>query len=232
MSHDLRLPGDLRERSALAERLLRRLLRRASGLEVGDDLAHVNLVYTDEIGARRVRKEVRCRSGGLLVLEEQHAPALSILSGRNPVSAHNSGGLFHRRDNVGTEVFYSLPRTVRRHADVHQNCVHRSLLSVSGRLMIAGSPRGLPEVRAPRSPYSTPAHIQSTSEAAQADRCLPGRFVALTAKSLVLVTPQKNVAGVWVQAAVKSAANSRFTVFLNKTVSVSYPVARMVIEKP
>jgi hypothetical protein len=56
--------------------------------------------------------------------------------------------------------------------------------------------------------------------------------VALTAKSLVLVTPQKNVAGVWVQAAVKSAANSRFTVFLNKTVSVSYPVARMVIEKP
>ena len=56
--------------------------------------------------------------------------------------------------------------------------------------------------------------------------------VALTNKSLVLVTPQKNVAGTWVQAAVPNAANSRFTVFLNRTVSVSYPVAWMVIEKP
>jgi hypothetical protein len=56
--------------------------------------------------------------------------------------------------------------------------------------------------------------------------------VALTAKSLVLVTPQKNVPGVWVQAAVPNRPNSRFTVFLNKNVSVSYPVAWMVIEKP
>ena len=56
--------------------------------------------------------------------------------------------------------------------------------------------------------------------------------VALTNKSLILVTPQKNVAGTWVQAAVPNAANSRFTVFLNRNVSVSYPVAWMVIERP
>jgi hypothetical protein len=56
--------------------------------------------------------------------------------------------------------------------------------------------------------------------------------VALTSKSLVLVTPQKNVVGVLVQGVVPNVANSRFTVFLNKNVSVSYPVAWMVIEKP
>jgi hypothetical protein len=56
--------------------------------------------------------------------------------------------------------------------------------------------------------------------------------VALTAKSLVLVTPQKSAAGVWVQAAVPSVANGRFTIFLNKGVTTSYPVAWMVIEMP
>jgi hypothetical protein len=56
--------------------------------------------------------------------------------------------------------------------------------------------------------------------------------VALTTKSLVLVTPQKNVAGVWVQAAVPSVANSRITIFLNKTVTVSYPVAWFIVQKP
>jgi hypothetical protein len=56
--------------------------------------------------------------------------------------------------------------------------------------------------------------------------------VALTAKSLILVTEQKNVAGTWVRAAVPNVANSRFTLFLNKNVSVSFPVAWMVVEKP
>jgi hypothetical protein len=56
--------------------------------------------------------------------------------------------------------------------------------------------------------------------------------VDLTAKSLVLVTPQSNVAGRWVRAAVPNVANNRFTVFLNKSVSVRFPVAWMVIEKP
>ena len=56
--------------------------------------------------------------------------------------------------------------------------------------------------------------------------------VALTAKSLILVTEQKNVAGTWVRAAVPNVANSRFTLYLNKNVSVGFPVAWMVIEKP
>jgi len=56
--------------------------------------------------------------------------------------------------------------------------------------------------------------------------------VAMTQKSIVLVTPQKNVPGVWIQAAVPNAANGRFTIFLNKTVTVSYPVAWFIVEKP
>jgi hypothetical protein len=56
--------------------------------------------------------------------------------------------------------------------------------------------------------------------------------VALTSKSLVLVTPQKNVASVWVQAAVPAPGGSRITIFLNKTVTVSYPVAWFIVEKP
>jgi hypothetical protein len=56
--------------------------------------------------------------------------------------------------------------------------------------------------------------------------------VALTTKSLVLVTAQKNVAGVWVQAAVPSVANSRITIFLNKTVAVPYPVAWFIVQQP
>jgi hypothetical protein len=56
--------------------------------------------------------------------------------------------------------------------------------------------------------------------------------VALTAKSLVLVTPQKDVSGVWVRAAVPDTSNAQFTVYLNKKVSVGFPVAWMVIERP
>ena len=56
--------------------------------------------------------------------------------------------------------------------------------------------------------------------------------VAVSGKSLVLATPQKNVAGVWVEAAVPNATAKTITIFLNKTVSVSYPVAWMVIERP
>ena len=56
--------------------------------------------------------------------------------------------------------------------------------------------------------------------------------VDLTNKSIILVTPQKRVSGVWVPAAVRNAAGSRFTVHLNKAVAVGFPVAWMVIEKP
>ena len=56
--------------------------------------------------------------------------------------------------------------------------------------------------------------------------------VALTNQSIILVTPQKRVPGVWVLAAVRNVAGSRFTVFLNKAVEVGYPVAWMVVEKP
>ncbi len=56
--------------------------------------------------------------------------------------------------------------------------------------------------------------------------------VDLSAKSLVLVTPQKNIAGVYVQAAVPNVTAKTVTVYLNKAVATSYPVAWMIIEKP
>ena len=56
--------------------------------------------------------------------------------------------------------------------------------------------------------------------------------VALTDMSLILVTPQKYVAGAWVAAAVPNVATGRFTLHLNKNISVGFPVAWMVIEKP
>jgi hypothetical protein len=56
--------------------------------------------------------------------------------------------------------------------------------------------------------------------------------VALAANSMVMVTPQKNVAGAWVRAAVPNVVKSQFTVYLNQAVSVGFPVAWMVIEKP
>ena len=56
--------------------------------------------------------------------------------------------------------------------------------------------------------------------------------VALSAKSMVLVTAQKNVAGVWVRAAVPNVAGNSITIYLNKNVTTSMPVAWMVVEKP
>jgi hypothetical protein len=56
--------------------------------------------------------------------------------------------------------------------------------------------------------------------------------VALSGKSLVLATAQKNVAGVWVEAAVPNVSAKTVTIFLNKTVTVSYPVAWFIVEKP
>jgi hypothetical protein len=56
--------------------------------------------------------------------------------------------------------------------------------------------------------------------------------VALSAKSMVLVMIQKNIAGVWVRAAVPNVAGSSVTIYLNKAVSKSVPVAWMVIERP
>ena len=56
--------------------------------------------------------------------------------------------------------------------------------------------------------------------------------VALSNNSLILVTPQRRVPGVWVLATVRNVAGSRFTVFLNKAVEVGFPVAWIVVEKP
>ena len=56
--------------------------------------------------------------------------------------------------------------------------------------------------------------------------------VALSSKSLVLATAQKNVAGVWVAAAVPNVSAKTVTIYLNKTVTVSYPVAWFIVEKP
>jgi hypothetical protein len=56
--------------------------------------------------------------------------------------------------------------------------------------------------------------------------------VQLSSKSLVLATPQKDVTGVWVQGAVPNVSAKTITIFLNKTVTASYPVAWFVVEKP
>ncbi|HEX9375319.1 MAG TPA: hypothetical protein VGB19_03640 [Actinomycetota bacterium] len=56
--------------------------------------------------------------------------------------------------------------------------------------------------------------------------------VAVSPKSLVLATAQKNVPGVFVEAAVTNPSAHTITIFLNKPVSTGYPVAWMVIEKP
>ena len=56
--------------------------------------------------------------------------------------------------------------------------------------------------------------------------------VALTTKSLVLTTPQKHLAGVFVEAAVPNVAGSYVTIFLNQAVTQSFPVGWMVIERP
>jgi hypothetical protein len=56
--------------------------------------------------------------------------------------------------------------------------------------------------------------------------------VALTSKSLVLATPQKSVAGVFVQGAVPNVSAHTVTISLSNTVGASYPVAWMVVERP
>jgi hypothetical protein len=56
--------------------------------------------------------------------------------------------------------------------------------------------------------------------------------VALTANSVVLVTPQKAVGGVFVLGAVPNVADGKVKIVLNKAVTVSYPVGWFVIEKP
>jgi hypothetical protein len=56
--------------------------------------------------------------------------------------------------------------------------------------------------------------------------------VALSFKSLVFTTPQKNVGGVWIQSAVPNVAGSSVTIYLNKAVTVSYPIAWFIVERP
>ena len=56
--------------------------------------------------------------------------------------------------------------------------------------------------------------------------------VALTANSLVLVTPQKAVVGVFVIGAVPNVAGSSVKIVLNTPVTLSYPVAWLLVERP
>jgi hypothetical protein len=56
--------------------------------------------------------------------------------------------------------------------------------------------------------------------------------VALTAKSLVLATPQRYQAGVYIEAAVPNVSGSSITIYLSKAVTKNFPVAWMVTEKP
>ena len=56
--------------------------------------------------------------------------------------------------------------------------------------------------------------------------------VALTDKSMVLVTPQKAVAGVFVIGAVPNVADGKVRIVLNKAVTASYPVGWFLIEHP
>ena len=74
------------------------------------------------------------------------------------------------------------------------------------------------------------ATIVGTLALPKASIVVPG--VALSTNSLILVTAQKNVAGVWVRAAVPNVAGSSITIYLNKAVTTSMPVAWMVIEHP
>jgi hypothetical protein len=74
------------------------------------------------------------------------------------------------------------------------------------------------------------ATIAGTSATPKASVVVSG--VALSAKSMVIVTVQKNVTGVWVRAAVPNVAGSSVTIYLNKAVTTSVPVAWMVIERP
>jgi len=55
--------------------------------------------------------------------------------------------------------------------------------------------------------------------------------LALSTKSLVLVTPQAAIAGVFVIGVVPNVADGKVRIVLNKAVTVSYPVAWFVIEK-
>jgi len=56
--------------------------------------------------------------------------------------------------------------------------------------------------------------------------------VTLAENSLVMVTPQKTMAGVFVLGAVPNVRGSTVRIVLNEAVTVSYPVAWFVIESP
>jgi hypothetical protein len=72
--------------------------------------------------------------------------------------------------------------------------------------------------------------IAGTSTTPIARVMVPG--VALSAKSQVLVTVQRNVPGIWVRAAVPDVGAGSITIYLNKATSTNVPVAWMVIERP
>ena len=56
--------------------------------------------------------------------------------------------------------------------------------------------------------------------------------VSLSAKSLVLATAQKSVAGIYVQAAVPNVNAKTITIYLNGSVGANYPVAWFIVERP
>jgi hypothetical protein len=56
--------------------------------------------------------------------------------------------------------------------------------------------------------------------------------VALTAKSMVLVTVQKHLAGISIEAAVPKPSTSSIAIYLNQSAGSKVPVAWMIIEMP
>ena len=108
----------------------------------------------------------------------------------------------------------------------------------------ATSPTGVGLAAAAEGPTGTALSVTGKAEFSRSGRTVvhgttasPKSFVvisgvALTAKSLVLVTPQKAVAGVFVIGAVPNVADGKVRIVLNKAVSASYPVAWFLIERP
>ena len=72
--------------------------------------------------------------------------------------------------------------------------------------------------------------IAGTSSSPKSFVTIPN--VALASSSFIIATSQKNVAGVWVTAAVPNVSDGTITIHLNKAVTHNYAVGWMVIEHP
>ncbi len=143
-------------------------------------------------------------------------------AGGTGVFGHNAGttgiGVWGRTDGVGSAVYgQATAGGVAVNGDSVSGTGVRAKSSSGKALEVFG------KATFSRSGTATVAAGKSSAVVSSVD---------LSAKSLVLVTPQKNVAGVYVQAAVPNVTAKTVTVNLNKAVPASYPVAWMIIEKP